>query len=522
MMKTTKAKKTVTKKTATAKAVKGTKRAERSGETFEKFTDYVVDGLMVSPDVLEKMASAPVTPVVELVGVDLVDVSPFQRRKVFPESEAAEMAESVRLHGVMTPLIVRVVSAGRYELVAGERRLRGARDAGLAVVPVIVRSLSDDQAEELGLIENLQRLDLSPREEAEGYAALKRLKDAAGRALYSDERIAERLGVPLARVRRMLKLRVVPEKLLVALDEGKVSLKTVAEVGRVPDEASRLELAKAILAGEGVHVRQEVPLTHDQTRDLIREVYMMKLSKKDFDLEDGKLVPVREEDGVRVLGGACGDCPFRSGNSVAEEDLAAGGSATGQGRGGKKGGIDPDLCTNPGCHRMKLDAMWKRRKVAATEEGRPTMEGKDAKALFTGHGSLVWNSPLVALDDEPDFSDFGKYEMPAWRKLLKGTEVVTTLVRHPDTGRALELVDVVALGSTTGARRVRWLARLAMCPLVLVATDNEDPGEAAAQYWISALGGNARRWRPTLKDCNQMLQEGMSIAEWVAAGLEAA
>lgn len=86
---------------------------------------------------------------------------------------------------------------------------------------------------------------------------------------------------------------------------------------------------------------------------------------------------------------------------------------------------------------------------------------------------------------------------------------------------ARKLVDVVALGSTTGARRVRWLARLSLCSLVLVATDNEEPGEAAARYWIDALGGNARRWRPTLKDTNQMLQEGMSIAEWVAVGLEA-
>lgn len=90
---------------------------------------------------------------------------------------------------------------------------------------------------------------------------------------------------------------------------------------------------------------------------------------------------------------------------------------------------------------------------------------------------------------------------------------------------ASDLVCVVALGSTTGARRVRWLARLAACPLVLVATDNDpDPakGEAAASHWLHALGDTARRWRPLLKDCNAMLQQGMDVRGWVQSGLEAA
>lgn len=90
---------------------------------------------------------------------------------------------------------------------------------------------------------------------------------------------------------------------------------------------------------------------------------------------------------------------------------------------------------------------------------------------------------------------------------------------------AHDLVCVVALGSTSGARRVRWIARLALCPLVLVATDNDpDPrkGEAAAGYWLGVLGERARRWRPYTKDASQMLQEGMDVRAWVIAGLEAA
>lgn len=86
---------------------------------------------------------------------------------------------------------------------------------------------------------------------------------------------------------------------------------------------------------------------------------------------------------------------------------------------------------------------------------------------------------------------------------------------------AHDLACVVALGSTGGARRVRWLARLALCPLVLIATDSDPAGEQAAGYWIDALGSTARRWRPYLKDCGEMLQAGMDVRGWVEAGLEA-
>ncbi|HEU5088421.1 MAG TPA: hypothetical protein VFT99_13285 [Roseiflexaceae bacterium] len=89
---------------------------------------------------------------------------------------------------------------------------------------------------------------------------------------------------------------------------------------------------------------------------------------------------------------------------------------------------------------------------------------------------------------------------------------------------ARDLVNVCALGSTSGARRVRWIARLAACPLVLVATDHDpDPakGEAGAHYWRQALP-NARRWRPYAKDTAEMLQSGMDVRAWVQAGLEAA
>jgi len=387
-------------------------------------------------------AEALLVPEVVMVGTGLINRSPFQARTIFPEEEAKEMADSVRRHGVLQPLLCRLVE-DRYELVAGERRWRAALEVGLASVPVIVRDLTDTEAEELGLVENLKRKDLSPLEEAEGYARLKRLKGDDGRPLYTDERIAERLGVSLSRVRQRLQLRRVPQALLDAVTTGEVSTSTAALVGRIPDEKSRAAAVKDVLKP----MRQEIPLNYEQTKELLRERYMIKLSRKDFDLEDATLLPIKldEETGARLQGGACEDCPWRSGrNEEIQDELALAGTAKGGSRGGATGGgLDPNLCTNPGCHRLKLDQMWKRRKVEATEQGLPTIEGKEAKEIFSGYeGRLPYNSKYAQMDDKPEWGDFNEHDLPKWRSLLKshGVTVTPTLVRHPETGKAVELI----------------------------------------------------------------------------------
>ena len=95
-----------------------------------------------------------------------------QPRKVFDEAALADLAESIAQHGVLQPLLVRPLARGGYQLVAGERRWRASRLAGLTEVPVVVREMSDQEAAELALIENLQRQDLNPMEEALGYRTL--------------------------------------------------------------------------------------------------------------------------------------------------------------------------------------------------------------------------------------------------------------------------------------------------------------------------------------------------------------
>ena len=111
------------------------------------------------------------TPAVKLK-ISEIEPNREQPRKEFDDAALAELADSIAQHGVLQPLLVRPLIGGGYQLVAGERRWRASRMAGLTEVPVVVRQMSDQEMMELALIENLQREDLSPMEEAEGYRTL--------------------------------------------------------------------------------------------------------------------------------------------------------------------------------------------------------------------------------------------------------------------------------------------------------------------------------------------------------------
>ncbi len=133
------------------------------------------------------------------VPLETITPSPLQPRKEFAVDALQELVESIRQHGIVQPLVVRAVD-GRYELIAGERRWRAAQQAGLAQVPVIIRSASDRDVLELSLIENLQRADLNPIEEAQGYARL------ASEFGLRQEEIAQKVGRSRAAVANAMRL----------------------------------------------------------------------------------------------------------------------------------------------------------------------------------------------------------------------------------------------------------------------------------------------------------------------------
>ena len=140
-----------------------------------------------------------------------------QPRKSFDQEKLEELAESIRQHGVIQPLTVRKLSSGYYQIIAGERRWRAAKQAGLSEIPAVVIEADDRKVLELGLIENLQRADLDPMEEAEGYASL--INDYG----LTQEEVARRMGKSRPAIANALRLLSLPEAVRAMLADGRLS-----------------------------------------------------------------------------------------------------------------------------------------------------------------------------------------------------------------------------------------------------------------------------------------------------------
>lgn len=147
----------------------------------------------------------------------LIDSNPRQPRRAFDEGKIAELRASIEKHGILEPLLVTEKSGGRFELIAGERRLRAARALGLKTVPVLVRHADDLEKLELSLIENLQRQDLNPIEEAEGY---RELCHAFG---LTQEDVAKKVGRSRETVSNALRMLELPVEMQRAIASGKIS-----------------------------------------------------------------------------------------------------------------------------------------------------------------------------------------------------------------------------------------------------------------------------------------------------------
>src|ERR1700691_5276776 len=182
------------------------------------------------------------------VDIDLIDPSPFQPRSRFREEALAELAQSIRANGIVQPIVVRPVGKG-YLLIAGERRWRAAEGAALSRVPAVVRDVRDEIALEMTLVENLQREDLNPVEQAR---AFQRLTDEFH---LTQEQAAERTGKDRATIANSVRLLRLEEPILDLLEEGKVSAGHARALLAVDDPKDRLELARKIARG-GMTVRQ--------------------------------------------------------------------------------------------------------------------------------------------------------------------------------------------------------------------------------------------------------------------------
>ncbi len=180
------------------------------------------------------------------IRVDAVGVSPFQPRKVMDEGSIARLADSIRRQGMMQPIVVRSVDCviGRYELVAGERRWRAAKLAGLEMVPALVKSLSDEEAAEWALVENVQREDLNAMERA---WALRGLADKFG---LSQQMLAERVGLERSSVANLMRLTELEGEIQGLIAAGKLSAGHGKALLSHGAGASRVALAKTAAMGE--------------------------------------------------------------------------------------------------------------------------------------------------------------------------------------------------------------------------------------------------------------------------------
>ena len=208
-----------------------------------------------------------------------------QPRRSFPESGIKELAASIREVGILQPLVVRSTTNG-FELIAGERRLRAAREAGLDRVPVLIRQAGENESVELALVENLQREDLNPLETAAAYQAL-----MEGFGL-TKEQLARRLGKSRAAVTNTLRLAQLPEQIRTLLEDGKLTEGHARALLGLETEEQMAQLAQRIQA-ERLSVRR--------TEELVREHLSGDHGARRAEPEDGDEAPGEFDEASRLM-----------------------------------------------------------------------------------------------------------------------------------------------------------------------------------------------------------------------------
>jgi len=186
------------------------------------------------------------------VPVAALRANPLQPRQAMDPDELEALVESIRRHGVLQPIMVRP-TAGGFEVVAGERRWRAAQAAGLETIPAVVRALTDQEALELALVENLQREDLNPVERSRAY---QKLIDEFG---MTQEQVAERVGKSQPSVANSLRLLGLPSQVLASLEAGRITEGHAKAILAIPDEAGRVRLWENV-ERRGLSVRESEEL----------------------------------------------------------------------------------------------------------------------------------------------------------------------------------------------------------------------------------------------------------------------
>jgi ParB/RepB/Spo0J family partition protein len=295
-------------------------------------------------------------------------------RKHFNDVGLEELASSIKQHGVAQPILVRPLPTTEdmidcVEIVAGERRYRASKLAGLESIPAIVRELTDVQALEIQVIENLQREDVHPIEEAEGYDQLMKLHG------YTSDQLAEKVGKSRSYIYGRLKFCALAPAARDAFFDGKLSASTALLIARIPVESLQAHATEE-LANDGD------PLSYRAAFEHIQERYMLKLDRARFPIADAKLVKAA---------GDCDACPKRTGNQpMIFKDVSA------------------DICTDPNCFASKSRAHDDKTLAAAQKKGIPVYEGEEAEEFIDENELISTNTPLYEFDRRVDNASYSR------------------------------------------------------------------------------------------------------------------
>lgn len=335
------------------------------------------------------------------VPMECITASKTNPRKFFDDAALADLAASITKHGVAQPILLRPthVDAGiaYFEVVAGERRFRASKLAGKTTVPAIVRNLSDAEALEIQVIENLQRQDLHPLEEAEGFEVLMRENG------YTAEVMAEKTGKSKAYIYASLKLTALEPSPRAVFYSGRLNKSTALLVARIPIKSLQ-EKCVGEIASE-----QRIMSARDAARHIERN-YMLDLTKAPFDRENGALNPGA---------GACSTCHLRTGNQPEVfSDVSA------------------DVCTDPICFKAKNDEHVVRVLKLAKENGQAVITGAAAKKIKEASYSAVGGGYI----DLDQVNHYPGQNGRTFRQILGDAMPKPTLLETPGTAEITEIV----------------------------------------------------------------------------------
>jgi ParB/RepB/Spo0J family partition protein len=333
------------------------------------------------------------------IKLDQIKPSKTNPRKHFDTKAMLELAESIRKHGILQPILVREVETSFYEIVAGERRFHAAKDAGLKEIPATILTITDKEAVEIQVIENLQRADLHPMEEAEGYQQLMK-QYGYGTA----DEIAAKIGKSRSYVYGRMKLCGLCPEAKKAFLKGELNASVALLLARVP-EALQEKAAKTVLHGK----YGEGPLSYRDAAQFIQNNFTLSLVGAPFNPKVADLIP------------GCGACTACSKRTGSEPELFSDIKSA-------------DVCTDPECFEKKREAAWKLKTEAKNQHGYTVLPAAKAKRLF--YGNSLNSFQHVELDSVCEDDK----KRRTYRELIPAVDPKLVLIASDEKGKAHEIM----------------------------------------------------------------------------------